>query len=92
MLHRQLRNALEEIFGVRFVTQALEDENTAYNVLYDRPDEFKKAILKFGKLNYREEQTIYVDNLDDDLKIALVCSLLHNRTRELVSELGLNYL
>ena len=58
-----------------------------YNVLYDRPDEFKKAILKFGKLNYREEHTIYVDNLDNDLKIALVCSLLHNGTRELVSEL-----
>ena len=44
MLHRQLRNALEEIFGVRFVTQALNEESTAYNVLYDRPDEFKKAI------------------------------------------------
>jgi len=92
MLHRQLKNALEEIFGEKFVTSALKDSKIAHDVLYGRPNEFKQAILKFGKLNYREEHTGYVENLDNDLKIALICSLLHNDTRELVSELGLNYL
>ena len=92
MLHRQLQNALEEIFGEKFVTAALKDSKTAHDVLRGRPNEFKQVILKFGKLNYREEQTGYIEKLDDDLKIALICSLLHNNTRELVSDLGLNYL
>ncbi|MEE3232549.1 MAG: hypothetical protein VX294_00150 [Candidatus Latescibacterota bacterium] len=92
MLHRQLQNALEEIFGVKFVAGALKNNKLAHDVLYDRPNDFKQAILKFGKLNYRDEHTEYIEKIDYDLKIALICSLLHNDTRELVSELGLNYL
>lgn len=92
MLHRQLRNALEEIFGVDYVDDALRQPELAQLVLYDRPEEFKEAVLGFQRLNYRDEHIAYVGGLERELGVALICSLLDRDTRELVAELGLNYL
>ena len=92
MLHRQLRNALEEIFGVPFITEALDNPQIAENILYQRPDEFKVTVLGFQRLNYQDEHTAYAADLEHDLGIALICALLDNDTRALVSDLGLNYL
>ena len=92
MLHRQLRNALEEIFGPEYVEKALANREIAHIVLYDRPDDFKRAVLGFQRLNFRDEHVTYATELERDLGFALVCSLLDNETRDLVAELGLNYL
>jgi hypothetical protein len=92
MLHRQLRNALEEIFGDSFVTAALQQPELAQVVLYDRPEDFKRTVLGFQRLNYREEHRAFVARLEPELGVALVCSLLDPDTRALVVELGLNYL
>lgn len=92
MQHRQLRAALEEIFGAECVAQALDRSETAHLVLYERREEFKAAVLGFQRLNYRDEQTEYAAALEDELTVALICSLLDQDTRELVVELGLNYL
>lgn len=92
MLHRQLKNALEEIFGADFVDGALEQAPLAQVVLYDRPEDFKKTVLGFQRLNFREEHQQYVGQLENELAVALICALLDNPTRELVAELGLNYL
>jgi hypothetical protein len=92
MLHRQLRNALEEIFGAPFIEKALADTPVAQMVLYEQPDEFKAAVLGFQRLNFRDEHNAYAANLERELGIALICALLDNDTRELVSDLGLNYL
>ena len=92
MLHRQLKTALEEIFGIDFVDEALNQPELAQVVIYDRQDDFKEAVLGFQRLNYREEHQHYAANLERELAIALICSLLDNPTRELVVELGLNYL
>ena len=92
MLHRQLRSALEAIFGLDVVDGALKQPELAQVVLYERPDDFKKTVLGFQRLNYQEEHQEYAGELESDLTIALICSLLDTSTRELVSELGLNYL
>jgi len=92
MLHRQLRTVLEEIFGADYVGEALSRSESARQVIYQMPDEFKKTVLGFQRLNYRDEQSQYAENLDRQLGDALICSLLDNSTRELVAELGLNYL
>jgi len=92
MLHRQLRNALEEIFGTQYVNHALSQAELAQGVIYERPDAFKRAVLDFQRLNYRDEQQQYAARLEPELGIALICSLLDHPTRELVAELGLNYL
>jgi len=92
MLHRQLRSALEEIFGADFVSNALDQSDLAQSVIYESPDQFKEAVRGFQRLNYRDEQTEYAQQLDKSLGIALVCSLLDTSTREFVAELGLNYL
>ncbi len=92
MLHRQLRNALEEIFGVSFVAEALANAPIAQIVLYERREDFKEAVLGFQRINFRDEHTAYATTLERELGIALICALLDNDTRELVSELGLNYL
>ena len=92
MLHRQLRNALEEIFGTSFVSEALANAPIAQVVLYERREDFKKAVLGFQRINFRDEHTAYAAGMERELGIALICSLLDNDTRELVSELGLNYL
>ena len=92
MLHRQLRNALEEIFGVSFVSEALANAPIAQIVLYERREDFKEAVLGFQRINFRDEHTAYAAGMERELGIALICSLLDNDTRELVSELGLNYL
>ena len=92
MLHRQFRNALEEIFGSTYVEEALDNSPVAQVVLYERPDEFKEAILGFQRLNFRDEHTSYASGMERELGIALICALLDNDTRELVSDLGLNYL
>lgn len=92
MLHRQLRSALEEIFGPDYVEEALRHAELAQVVIYERPDQFKDTILGFQRLNFRDEQSSYAGKLQRELGFALICSLLHNPTRELVAELGLNYL
>ncbi len=92
MLHRQLRTALEEIFGADYVDEALRSRETAQLVLYDRPEEFKKAVLGFQRLNYRDEHSAYADGLEREMGFALICSLIDNDTRKLVGELGLSYL
>jgi hypothetical protein len=56
MLHRQLKIALEEIFGADYVAEALNQPELAQWVLYERAEEFKAAVLGFQRLNYREEQ------------------------------------
>lgn len=92
MLHRQLRSALEEIFGVDYVSQALSRSQDAQVVICEMREEFKKTILGFQRLNYRDEQSQYAEDLDPQLGCALICSLLDDSTRELVAELGLTYL
>ena len=59
MLHRQLRNALEEIFSSDYVEEALSNRKIAHLVLYDRPDDFKQAVLGFQRLNFRDEHVTY---------------------------------
>lgn len=92
MLHRQLRTALEEIFGEDYVAEALARAEYAQLVIHQMPEEFKRAVLGFQRLNYRDEQSEYARQLDRHLGFALICSLLDNSTREMVAELGLNYL
>lgn len=92
MLHRQLRSALEEIFGEEFIDEALRHSEVAQMMIQNHPEEFKKAVLGFQRLNYRDEQSAYADKLQREYGYALICSLLHNPTREFVAELGLNYL
>lgn len=92
MLHRQLRNALEEIFGGPFVAEALANAPIAHLVLYERREDFKEAIRGFQRINFRDEHTAYAAAMERELGIALICALLDNDTRALVSELGLNYL
>ncbi|MEE2657426.1 MAG: hypothetical protein VX733_02910 [Candidatus Latescibacterota bacterium] len=92
MLHRQLRTALEEIFGADYIEEALRNSELAQVVIYENPEPFKDAVLGFQRLNFRDEQSQYAAQLQRDLGFALICSLLHNPTRELVAELGLNYL
>ena len=92
MLHRQLRTALEEIFGDEFVSNALNQPEMAQLVLYERPGEFKETVLGFQRLNYREEQQTFAERIESTLGVALICSLLDESTRELVAELGLNYI
>ena len=92
MLHRQLRNALEEIFGAEYLEEALGQPEVAQCVLYERPDAFKRAVLGFQRLNYRDEHRAYVADLERELGVALICALLDQQTRELVYELGLNYI
>ncbi len=92
MLHRQLRTALEEIFGEEFIAESLRRSEYAQMIIYEQPEEFKKTVLGFQRLNYREEQSEYAQKLAPDFGYALICSLLDNPTRELVAELGLNYL
>ena len=38
MLHRQLRSALEEIFGEEYISDALENAELAQVVIYESPD------------------------------------------------------
>ena len=92
MLHRQLRSALEEIFGEVYISDALENAELAQVVIYESPDQFKKTVLGFQRLNYRDEQEEYASGLERDFGIALICSLLDQSTRDLVAELGLTYL
>ena len=92
MLHRQLQNALEEIFGSQFVEEALGQAELAQEVIYDRPKDFKQTVLGFQRLSFRDEQQRYATGLETDLGIALICALLDEPTRELVWELGLNYI
>ncbi|MEC7842055.1 MAG: hypothetical protein VX911_04160 [Candidatus Latescibacterota bacterium] len=92
MLHRQLRSALEEIFGEEYISDALENAELAQVVIYESPDQFKKTVLGFQRLNYRDEQEDYASGLKRDFGIALICSLLDQGTRDLVAELGLTYL
>ncbi len=92
MLHRQLRTALEEIFGDDYVSDALDHAELAQVVIYESPDRFKDAVLGFQRLNYRDEQTQYARDIDREFGFALICSLLDTGTRELVAELGLNYI
>jgi hypothetical protein len=92
MLHRQLKTALESIFGSEFIDAALAQPELAQIVLYERTEEFKKTVLGFQRLNYQDEHQQYAAALEHELAVALVCSLLDNPTRELIVELGLNYL
>ncbi len=92
MLHRQLRSALEEIFGEDFIDEALRHSEVAQLMIHDHPEEFKATVRGFQRLNYRDEQSAYADKLQPEYGYALICSLLHNPTREFVAELGLNYL
>lgn len=92
MLHRQLRSALEEIFGEKFVEESLLQSEAAQRIIYEQPDRFKETIRGFQRLNYRDEQAAYADSLEPEYGYALICSLLHNPTRELLVELGMNYL
>ena len=92
MLHRQLRSALEEIFGPDFVREALGQADLAQSVIHESPDQFRQAVLGFQRLNYRDEQKAYANQLERPFGVALICSLLDASTREFVAELGLNYL
>ncbi len=92
MLHRQLRTALEEIFGDAYVSKALNQPEMAQLILYERPQDFKETVLGFQRLNYREDQRSFAVGLEATLGVALICSLLDESTRELVTELGLNYI
>ncbi|MFH1571963.1 MAG: hypothetical protein ABIL09_28495 [Gemmatimonadota bacterium] len=92
MLHRQLRSALEEIFGADYVRDALAMAELAQLTIYESPDRFKETVLGFQRLNYRDEQAEYAARLDRELGGALICALLDGPTRELVAEMGLNYL
>ena len=91
-IQTELFPALEEIFGAHYIEEALENREEAQLVLYDRPEDFKKAVLGFQRLNFRDEHTDYAAGMERELGFALVCSLLDNDTRELVAELGLNFL
>ena len=64
----------------------------AENILYERPEEFKSTVLGFQRINYQDEHASYAASLERELGIALICALLDGNTRELVSDLGLNYL
>ena len=92
MLNRQFRTALEEIFDADFVAESLRRSEYAQMIIYEQPEEFKKTVLGFQRLNFRDEQTEYANQLAPAFGYALICSLLDNSTRELVAELGLNYL
>ena len=92
MLHRQLRSALEEIFGIDYISDALAHSELAQVVIYESPDQFKETVLGFQRLNFRDEQEQYASGLDRELGFALICSLLDTPTRDLVAELGLSYL
>lgn len=92
MLHRQLRTALEEIFGVEFVNDALANTELAQVVIYESPERFKETVLGFQRLNFRDEQVKYANQLERDFGFALICALLDGGTRDLVAELGLSYL
>ena len=92
MLHRQLRSALEEIFGADYVEDALADAESAQLVIYESPDKFVETVLGFQRLNYRDEQTAFAEAVDRGFGFALICSLLDDGTRELVADLGLNYI
>jgi hypothetical protein len=92
MLHRQLRSALEEIFGVEFIEESLRNSELAQLVIYEQQAQFKETVRGFQRLNYRDEQAAYAEGLQREFGFALICSLLHNPTREYVAELGLNYL
>ena len=92
MLHRQLRNALEEIFGTAFIEEALGQPEMAQLTIYERREDFRRAVLGFQRLNFREEQQEYAAKLEAELGVALVCALLDTDTREVVAELGLSYL
>lgn len=92
MMHTHLRYALEEIFGAEYVEDALRQPERAQLVLYERSSDFKTAVRGFQRLNYREEHREYVAEMDAELGIALICALLDPATRELVAQLGLNYL
>ncbi|HJP31404.1 MAG: hypothetical protein QF689_13735 [Candidatus Latescibacteria bacterium] len=92
MLHRQLRSALEEIFGEEFIDESLRHSELAQLVIHEHPQRFKEAVLGFQRLNFRDEQSEYAEKLQREFGYALICSLLHNPTREMVAELGLNYL
>jgi len=92
MLHRQLRSALEEIFGVDFIDEALRRSELAQSTIFENPDRFKETVRGFQRLNFRDEQTTYAENLQPEYGYALICSLLDNPTRELVADLGLSYL
>jgi hypothetical protein len=92
MMHRQLRNALEEIFGETFIASALRQSELGQLAILERREEFKETVRGFQRLNYRDEQQRFATITDSELSIALVCSLLDQETRELVAELGLSYL
>ena len=92
MLHRQLRSALEEIFGVDFIDEALRRSELAQSTIFENRDRFKETVRGFQRLNFRDEQTTYAENLQPEYGYALICSLLDNPTRELVADLGLSYL
>jgi hypothetical protein len=92
MLHRQLRNALEEIFGAQYVAEALDNAPLAQVVIYERPQDFVQAVLGFQRLNFRDEHAAYAAGLERELGITLICALLDQDTRALVADLGLNYL
>ncbi|SVD05934.1 uncharacterized protein METZ01_LOCUS358788 [marine metagenome] len=87
-----MRSALDEIFGEEYISDALENAELAQVVIYESPDQFKKTVLGFQRLNYRDEQEEYASGLERDFSIALICSLLDQGTRDLVAELGLTYL
>lgn len=92
MLHRQFRTALEEIFGEDYVEEALRNSELAELVICEHTQQFKDTVLGFQRLNFRDEQSSYAAGLQREFGVALICSLLHNTTRELITELGLNYL
>lgn len=92
MLHRQLRSALEEIFGEDFIDTALRSSEVAQLTIFEHPDRFKETVRGFQRLNFRDEQTAYAESLEPEYGYALICSLLDNPTRELVADLGLTYL
>ncbi|MCH7945216.1 MAG: hypothetical protein IIC73_04270 [Armatimonadetes bacterium] len=60
--------------------------------IFENPDRFKETVRGFQRLNFRDEQTTYAENLQPEYGYALICSLLDNPTRELVADLGLSYL
>ena len=80
------------IFGEDFVEESLRRSEYAQMIICEQPEEFKKTVLGFQRLNFRDEQTEYANKLAPNFGYALICSLLDNSTRELVAELGLNYL
>jgi hypothetical protein len=73
MLNRQFRTALEEIFGADFVEESLRRSEYAQMIIYEQPEEFKKTVLGFQRLNFRDEQTEYANKLAPDFGYALIC-------------------